>query len=66
MKRAVIVGAGGMIGGYALRHLPEDPAGGGVTSIERRSSESLFLFNLRGSRGAGEQKTPNGDGPDQR
>jgi uncharacterized protein YbjT (DUF2867 family) len=37
MKRAVIVGASGMVGGYALRYLLEDPAVGGVTSIGRRN-----------------------------
>ena len=36
MKRVVIVGASGMVGGYALRYLLEDPAVGGVTSIGRR------------------------------
>jgi len=36
MKRVVIVGASGMVGGYALRYLLEDPAIGGVTSIGRR------------------------------
>jgi uncharacterized protein YbjT (DUF2867 family) len=37
MKRVVIVGASGMVGGYALRYLIEDPAVGGVTSIGRRT-----------------------------
>jgi len=37
MKRVVIVGASGMVGGYALRCLLEDPAVGGVTSIGRRN-----------------------------
>ena len=37
MKRAVIVGASGMVGGYALRYLLEDRAVGGVTSIGRRT-----------------------------
>ena len=37
MKRVVIVGASGMVGGYALRFLLEDPAVGGVTSIGRRN-----------------------------
>ena len=37
MKRVVVVGASGMVGGYALRYLLEDPAVGGVTSIGRRS-----------------------------
>ena len=36
MKRVVIVGASGMVGGYALRYLLEDPAVEGVTSIGRR------------------------------
>ena len=36
VKRVVIVGASGMVGGYALRCLLEDPAVGGVTSIGRR------------------------------
>jgi len=36
MKRVVIIGASGMVGGYALRCLLEDPAVGGVTSIGRR------------------------------
>jgi uncharacterized protein YbjT (DUF2867 family) len=36
-KRVVIVGAGGMVGGYALRYLLEDAAVGGVTSIGRRN-----------------------------
>ena len=36
MKRVVIIGASGMVGGYALRYLLEDPAVGGVTSIGRR------------------------------
>ena len=37
MKRVVIVGASGMVGGYALRYLLEDAAVGGVTSIGRRN-----------------------------
>jgi uncharacterized protein YbjT (DUF2867 family) len=37
MKRVVIVGASGMVGGYAVRYLLEDPAVGGVTSIGRRN-----------------------------
>jgi uncharacterized protein YbjT (DUF2867 family) len=37
MKRVVIIGASGMVGGYALRCLLEDPAVGGVTSIGRRT-----------------------------
>jgi uncharacterized protein YbjT (DUF2867 family) len=37
MKRVVIVGASGMVGGYALRYLLEDPGVGGVTSIGRRT-----------------------------
>jgi uncharacterized protein YbjT (DUF2867 family) len=37
MKRVVIVGASGMVGGYALWPLLEDPAVGGVTSIGRRN-----------------------------
>ena len=36
-KRVVIVGASGMVGGYALRRLLEDRAVGGVTSIGRRA-----------------------------
>ena len=36
MKRVVIVGASGMVGGYALRYLLEHRAVGGVTSIGRR------------------------------
>ena len=36
-KRVVIVGASGMVGGYALRYLLEDAAVGDVTSIGRRS-----------------------------
>jgi uncharacterized protein YbjT (DUF2867 family) len=36
MKRVVIVGASGMVGGYALRSLLDDPAVGGVMSIGRR------------------------------
>jgi uncharacterized protein YbjT (DUF2867 family) len=36
MKRVVIIGASGMVGGYALQCLLEDPAVGGVTSIGRR------------------------------
>jgi uncharacterized protein YbjT (DUF2867 family) len=37
MKRVVIVGASGMVGGYALGYLLEDPAVGDVTSIARRN-----------------------------
>jgi uncharacterized protein YbjT (DUF2867 family) len=37
MKRVVIVGASGMVGGYALRYLLEDPAVADVTSIGRRN-----------------------------
>ena len=37
MKRVVIVGASGMVGGYALRSLLADPAVAGVTSIGRRN-----------------------------
>ena len=37
MKRVVIVGASGMVGGYALRYLLEDAAVGAVTSIGRRN-----------------------------
>jgi uncharacterized protein YbjT (DUF2867 family) len=37
MKRVVIVGASGMVGGYALRYLLDDPVVGGVTSIGRRN-----------------------------
>ena len=37
MKRVVIVGASGMVGGYALRYLLADPAVGRVTSIGRRN-----------------------------
>ncbi len=37
VKRLVIVGASGMVGGYALRYLLEDAAVGGVTSIGRRN-----------------------------
>jgi uncharacterized protein YbjT (DUF2867 family) len=36
-KRVVLVGASGMVGGYALRYLLEDPAVGRVTSIGRRN-----------------------------
>jgi len=36
-KLVVIVGASGMVGGYALRYLLEDPAAGDVTSIGRRN-----------------------------
>jgi uncharacterized protein YbjT (DUF2867 family) len=35
-KRLVIVGASGMVGGYALRYALEDPAIGSVTAIGRR------------------------------
>jgi uncharacterized protein YbjT (DUF2867 family) len=37
VKRVVIVGASGMVGGYALRYLLEDAAVEGVTSIGRRN-----------------------------
>ena len=37
MKRVVIVGASGMVGGHALRYVLEDPAVGGVTSIGRKN-----------------------------
>jgi len=37
MKRVVIVGASGMVGGYALRFLLGDPAVGAVTAIGRRT-----------------------------
>jgi uncharacterized protein YbjT (DUF2867 family) len=36
VKRVVIVGATGMVGGYALRYSLENPAVGSVTSIGRR------------------------------
>jgi uncharacterized protein YbjT (DUF2867 family) len=36
-KRLVVVGATGMVGGYALRYALENPAVGRVTSIGRRS-----------------------------
>jgi uncharacterized protein YbjT (DUF2867 family) len=36
-KRVVVVGASGMVGGYALRYLLDDPAVGDVTSIGRRN-----------------------------
>ena len=36
-QRLVIVGASGMVGGYALRHALEHPAVGSVTSIGRRT-----------------------------
>ncbi len=36
-KRIVIVGATGMVGGYALRYLLGDPTVGGVTAIGRRA-----------------------------
>jgi uncharacterized protein YbjT (DUF2867 family) len=39
MKRVVIVGASGMVGGYALRYLLDDTAVGTVTSIGRRRLE---------------------------
>jgi uncharacterized protein YbjT (DUF2867 family) len=35
-KRLVIVGATGMVGGYALRYALEDPAVGAVTAVGRR------------------------------
>ena len=35
-KRLVVVGATGMVGGYALRYALEDPAVAGVTAIGRR------------------------------
>ena len=37
MKRVVVVGASGMVGGYALRYLLEDAAVGRVTSVGRRN-----------------------------
>ena len=37
MKRLVIVGATGMVGGYALRYALEQPHVGHVTSIGRRN-----------------------------
>src|SRR5258708_1871723 len=37
MKRVVIVGATGMVGGYALRYALEHPAVGSVTVIGRRN-----------------------------
>jgi uncharacterized protein YbjT (DUF2867 family) len=36
-KRVVVVGASGMVGGYALQYLLDDPAVGEVTSIGRRN-----------------------------
>jgi uncharacterized protein YbjT (DUF2867 family) len=36
-KRLVLVGATGMVGGYALRYALGDPAVGGVTAIGRRT-----------------------------
>ncbi|HKC56015.1 MAG TPA: NAD(P)H-binding protein, partial [Vicinamibacterales bacterium] len=36
MKRVVVVGASGMVGGYALRYLLEDAAVGGVTALGRK------------------------------
>lgn len=39
LKRLVIVGASGMVGGYALRYALEHPAVGRVTSIGRRTLE---------------------------
>jgi uncharacterized protein YbjT (DUF2867 family) len=36
-KRLVIVGASGMVGGYALRYALNQPAVGGVTAIGRRT-----------------------------
>jgi uncharacterized protein YbjT (DUF2867 family) len=36
MKRVVLVGATGMVGGYALRYALDDPAVGGVTAIGRK------------------------------
>src|ERR1700751_4666334 len=35
-KRLVLVGASGMVGGYALRHALDDGAVGSVTSIGRK------------------------------
>jgi dTDP-4-dehydrorhamnose reductase len=35
-KRLVIVGASGMVGGYALRYALENPSVSGVTAIGRR------------------------------
>ena len=37
IKRVVIIGASGMVGGYALQYLLEDPVVVGVTSIGRRN-----------------------------
>ena len=37
MKRVVIVGATGMVGGYALRYLLEDPVVEHVTVIARKN-----------------------------
>jgi N-acetyl-gamma-glutamylphosphate reductase len=36
MKRLVIVGATGMVGGYALRYTPDHPSVERVTAIGRR------------------------------
>ena len=36
MKRLVIVGASGMVGGYALRYALDQPGVGRVTAIGRR------------------------------
>jgi uncharacterized protein YbjT (DUF2867 family) len=36
-KRLVVVGATGMVGGYALRHALDQPVVGGVTAIGRRT-----------------------------
>ena len=36
MKRVVIVGASGMVGGHALRYALDHPAVGGVTAIGRK------------------------------
>lgn len=35
-RRLVITGASGMVGGYALRYMLDDPAVGGVTAIGRK------------------------------
>jgi uncharacterized protein YbjT (DUF2867 family) len=42
-KRLVIVGATGMVGGYALRYALEDPAVGAVTAIGRKKLGFLHL-----------------------
>jgi nucleoside-diphosphate-sugar epimerase len=42
MKRVVIIGASGMVGGYALHYLLEDPTVEAVTSIGRKT---LYVSN---------------------